>query len=139
MQQGPVRGLVAATAALMLTGCADWPRWSHLSDEVDAIDAPDDPRELVLRSWDTLVEADDKDNALSVKAAGAKFDAAVAEVREMAKAFGAPKAGSVSEMAGKGARTDDHPAGGDSADMRRLLPSLNKRLSREETAASGKK
>lgn len=85
-----------------------------------------------------LVENDDKDNTLSVKAAGVKFDAAVAEVREMAKAFGGPKPGTVSEMAGKGKRTEDHPEADDTAaEKARLLPSTAKRLAREAKAKEG--
>jgi hypothetical protein len=51
------RGLLVATAAC--AGCAQWPQWSHLPDESDGIDAPDDPGALVEREWVEFAEGGD--------------------------------------------------------------------------------
>jgi hypothetical protein len=84
-----------------------------------------------------LVENDDKDETLSRKAAGAKFDAVVARVREMASKFGAPKTGTVAEIAG-GTRTTDHPGASEAAAERaRFLPSVAKRIARETKEKEG--
>lgn len=47
-----------------------------------------------------LAASDDEKQTLSLVAASAKFDSVVSEVREMAKAFGAPQTRKVEEMAG---------------------------------------
>ena len=84
-----------------------------------------------------LSSTDDDKNTLSVNAAMAKFDAKVADVREMAKHFGGPIQRDVSEVAKKGTVAT---GGEDEAkQMQSLFPSLAKQAAQKAKEAEGAK
>lgn len=129
------------TAAVRLAGVKDAfvktvdERIKKAKDEKNVAEASvlEIARGRLVLGKDVLKDNDDEKQTLSLVAAGAKFDTTVAEVREMAKAFGAPQVRSVGDLGGG---TTHKPEEGYKATD--LFASSKARAAREKKAAEGK-